>query len=623
MKASLIVRTLNEEKRVGVLLERIRQQSHRDLEVIVVDSGSTDRTLDIVEPQCDALERIHSRDFTFGYSINTGAARASGDIFVLISAHAYPVDDRWLERLLEPFEQPDVAMTFGRHIGVQETKFAERRDFERLFGAAHTQRHPLPFFANNANAAVRAALWRERPFDEYVSGLEDIEWARHFHQCGKRIVYVPSAAVHHVHEEVWPQVYNRYRREAMAARYMELDEPPMASPKARVALRRVAEDTASAIACRAWHHIPDSVRFRFEQWRGSRDGWKHHAILMPPKLREELFYSTVTNHGVMIQSPQTSALRTLPMPEVKPSDVLIRVAYTGICSTDLEVYEGSLGYYKEGRAQYPIVPGHEFSGVVAQVGANVTTVRIGDRVVGECVLSCRSCAACQHGSHTACEQRTEVGVMNRHGGYAKYLTLPSGYVHAIPDTLSLEKACLVEPLSVVLRGLRRLPNLGASPIHVGVLGAGPIGNFVAQVLALRGNVVTVFEHRQDRRDALTEIATVQGTIEDMQTFDVLVESTGRRDVLERVLRESRADATLLLFGFPYGEMSFNFEEIVAREKRIIGSVGGSAEDFESAIALLPQLQCEAMMQSVFPLVAYEEAWETHRQRTHLKVMLAL
>lgn len=617
---SLIIRTFNEEKRLRGLLEAIRTQTYEDREVILVDSGSTDRTVEIARPHCDTVLSIASRDFTFGYSLNVGCRAAHGDACVIISAHAIPTNAQWLAQLVSPFVDARVAMVYGRHIGSGPTKFSERIDFERYWGAADAPRHPFPFFANNANAAIRTARWQEHPFDEYLTGLEDIAWARTMMGRGYRVVYAADAAAHHIHEEAWPQVYQRYRREAVAARRLQLPAPPLCSPRPLALLSNIAHDVRAAQKLGVRPPLSEVLRFRYHQWAGTRSGWHRAEEVDLDRDRNALFFSGAKQDQVIIEAPRRVRLAQVPIPSVKPSEVLIRVAYTGVCSTDLEVYEGTLGYFRDGRARYPITPGHEFSGTVVRVGARVANVKPGDRVVAECVLSCRSCTFCAAGSYAACADRREVGVMNANGSYASYVVTPAMYVHRIPPELSLRAAALAEPLAVVLRGIRRLGER-AVRARAAVIGAGPIGNLAAQVLERRGVSVTVYNRSRERLTCLPESIARQTSLDDLAHADTIVEATGSADALQTALRRSRTDAAILLLGFPYGTFAHDFEDVVGNEKVIVGSVGGAAEDFKEALSLLPALVLEPFFQGVFPLAQFQRAWEAHRGRSCLKVML--
>src|SRR3989338_7877405 len=610
-RASIIIRTFNEEKHIGNLLDAIEKQEEHDYEMILVDSGSTDRTLEIARARCTKIIEISSRDFTFGYSLNKGCAAAQGEFLVVISAHAYPTDSKWLSSLLLPFRNKKVAMVYGRHIGAQTTKFSERRDFEMYFGSEEKKKHPLPYFANNANSAVRAALWKQFPFDEYLTGLEDIAWARKVIAKGYKVFYTPHAAAHHIHQESWPQVYNRYRREAIAARRISIPRPPFAVPGIRFLIERVLGDLAASAGHFSIKVLQEIFQFRYNQWKGTRQGWYRDNNLDLERERGALFFSGA-NMRVVVNDKNNARLEESPVPAIKPGDVLIKVAYTGVCATDLEVYEGTLGYYKAGRAQYPITPGHEFSGTVARVGVNVQGINIEDKVVGECVLSCRECAHCDSGSYAACKDRKEVGVMNYHGSYAQFIVLPALYVHKIPEGLDLKTASLAEPLAVVLRGIRRLGPRLKPESNCAVIGAGPIGNFAAQVLTKYGHRITVFNRREARLKHLAEIAQTRNTLEGLEQFDVIVEASGNHEALKTVLAHSRTDATILLLGFPYASMEYNFEQVVGQEKVIVGSVGGAREDFDAALTILPTLITSPFMQATFPLAEFDKAWEAHR-----------
>lgn len=220
-EVSVVVRTLNEARHLPALLDGIaRQTLPSRAEVVVVDSGSTDGTLQIARDRADKVVEIPPRDFSFGRSLNLGIRAASGRLIVIASAHTRPVDGQWLESLLEDLRRrSEVAMTYGRQIGAETSKFGEALDFDRFFGPAPREITDH-FFANNANSAIRRELWELVPFDEALPGLEDIAWARHWRRRGRAITYAHRAAIFHIHEETWPQVRSRYYREGQAARWI-------------------------------------------------------------------------------------------------------------------------------------------------------------------------------------------------------------------------------------------------------------------------------------------------------------------------------------------------------------------------------------------------------------------
>ncbi len=228
VETSIIIRTFNEEKHLGNLLDAIKKQSYKAYEIIVVDSGSTDRTLRIAEEHGVRIIKIESRDFTFGYSLNVGCRASVGKYLVFASAHVLPADTEWLASLVTSLRDEKVAMVYGRQRGNELSKFSERRDFERIFGTTPSSGNTLLTYANNANAGIKKTLWEKVPFDEYLFGLEDIDWARKVIQMGHFVRYEPKAVVYLIHEEQWYQVLNRYRREAIAAVRIGLSRPPQA-----------------------------------------------------------------------------------------------------------------------------------------------------------------------------------------------------------------------------------------------------------------------------------------------------------------------------------------------------------------------------------------------------------
>src|SRR3972149_2973888 len=215
MNCSIVIRAYNEEKYIGRLLEGIRQQTLKDVEIILVDSGSTDSTISIAESFAARIVRIPSDEFTFGRSLNFGVRAATGDFVVIASAHVYPVYPDWLESLLRLFEDEKVALTYGKQRGPASAKFSEQQVFHQWYPDVSQPRQPTAF-CNNANAAIRKSLWERNRYDESLTGLEDLAWAKWAKEQGGEIAYAAEAEIIHVHNETPHVVFNRYRREAMA-----------------------------------------------------------------------------------------------------------------------------------------------------------------------------------------------------------------------------------------------------------------------------------------------------------------------------------------------------------------------------------------------------------------------
>ena len=214
-QCSIVIRCHNEEQHIGRLLSGIMQQTVRDVEIIVVDSGSTDATLTIASRYPVKLLSIRPDEFSFGRSLNTGCQEASADFIVIASAHVYPVYRDWLEKLLAPFADPKVALVYGKQRGAGSTKYSEKQIFKKWFPEQSVPRQGHPF-CNNANAAIRRSLWSELPYNNELTGLEDLDWATRAMGNGYYIAYAAEAEVVHVHSETPLQTCNRYLREGMA-----------------------------------------------------------------------------------------------------------------------------------------------------------------------------------------------------------------------------------------------------------------------------------------------------------------------------------------------------------------------------------------------------------------------
>ena len=632
-ETSVVIRTFNEEKHLPGLLEALGRQSYRDFEIVVVDSGSQDRTRDIAASTADKLLRIDSRDFTFGYSLNAGISAASGKYVAIVSAHTIPVNEEWLGALVEPLRDEETAMSYGRQLGWTTSKFGEFQDLRRTFGARRRVLRPPRFFANNANSAIRRDLWQQRPFDETLPGLEDVDYAKYWMGHDYQVVYNPEAAVYHIHEENWRQVRRRYHREGVAAHWIRIKGRKHILFDGVRETGYMALDLGRVLGPFSHGIAPDKgllergrevVLFRVNKWIGTARGLLDGALMQSPAARERMFFDR-TSRAVVVHGPQRASLEEVGIPEIKPGDVLIRVAYEGVCATDLEIFDGTLGYYKDGIAKYPIVPGHELSGRVAAMGPNVNHLEDGDAVVVECIQSCGACDECRRSNWIGCPERAELGVIGNNGGYAQLVAVPSRFVHRLPPSMDLRRACLCEPLAVVLKGLKRLSRDWPDPREsksCAVVGAGPLGHLCARVLALWGHRVTVFDRNPLRRSYFEgSNIEVSDNLGRLAEFNVLIEVTGDPEALDTMLHRSAAGATILLLGLPYAHRQFTFESIVAYDKAVVGSVGSSSQEFEEAIRLLPELDLEPYLQCILPLDRFREGWENFRQRKHLKILL--
>jgi len=199
------------------------------------------------------------------------------------------------------------------------------------------------------------------------------------------------------------------------------------------------------------------------------------------------------------------------------------------------------------------------------------------------------------------------------------------YVHRVPEGVTLAQAALAEPLAVVLKGLRRLGSLpqGDRPRRCAVIGVGTIGHLAARILALRGHSVTAFDRQADRLAALQGTVATSTELAETGQFEWLVEATGSQEVLAALLQYASTGATLLLLGLPYSSQAFNFEQIVAFDRSVIGSVGSSGADFEAALAEIARIDTRPFLEQSYPLADFEKALAAARSHSRLKVMLTV
>ena len=290
MNCSIVIRAYNEEKHIGRLLEGIRQQTIRDVEIILVDSGSTDGTVPVAESFEARVVRIPSVEFTFGRSLNLGIQAATRELVVIASAHVYPVYPDWLEVLLRPFEQERIALTYGKQRGPETANFSEKQIYHQWYPDVSKPRQATAF-CNNANAAIRRGLWEKNPYNETLTGLEDLAWARWAKEQGHDIAYVAEAEVIHIHNETPQGVFNRYRREAMAFKKIYPEAHFNVYDFVRLTMMNIFSDVWHAAVERVlWKNIASIFWFRFMQFHGTRLGHRETGLITP-QLRETFYYA--------------------------------------------------------------------------------------------------------------------------------------------------------------------------------------------------------------------------------------------------------------------------------------------------------------------------------------------
>lgn len=288
--ASIIIRCYNEIEHIGRVLDMVGRQARNDYEIIVVDSGSTDGTLELVERQDVRLLHIAKEDFSFGRSLNMGCEAAAGEYLVFLSAHCYPIHEMWLEKLLEGFTAPEIAAVYGRQRGVPgKSPFSEQQILRRWFPDKSVIPQEEPFL-NNANCAVRRSVWEEHHYDEDLPGLEDVAWANEVTSKGWKVAYKADATVHHLHDESRSQTRHRYQREAITFQQVFPGEHFNLIDFTRLSVRNIVADWRAArrerVLARSW---ADIVGFRLAQFWGTYRGF-HTRWPASSELKKRFYY---------------------------------------------------------------------------------------------------------------------------------------------------------------------------------------------------------------------------------------------------------------------------------------------------------------------------------------------
>ncbi len=300
-----------------------------------------------------------------------------------------------------------------------------------------------------------------------------------------------------------------------------------------------------------------------------------------------------------------------PKPASGPDTALVRVSYAGICSTDLEILKGYMGFTG--------VPGHEFSGVVEDCGVKGL---IGKRVTGEINIGCGGCAWCVGGLANHCPNRGVLGILKKDGAFADYLTLPVKNLHLIPEEIADEEAVFVEPVAAAFEILEEVEITADK--RVCVLGDGKLGLIAAEVLKLTGCALTLAGRHREKLAIVEKmgIRVTDSTDKLARGFDVVVDCTGSAGGLGEALALVRPRGTVVLKTTVSKWEGVDLNRVVIDEITLVGSRCGP---FVPAIKAMAEgaVKVRPLISKVFPLEEGVEALEYASNRGALKVLLKM
>jgi alcohol dehydrogenase len=315
--------------------------------------------------------------------------------------------------------------------------------------------------------------------------------------------------------------------------------------------------------------------------------------------------------AVVLDADGTLSLRERPKPIVhgghgERDECVIRVSAAGICGTDLELLRGYAGFTG--------VPGHEFVGVVEDA-SSADSVWTGRRVAGEITVGCGRCSGCRAAGRGHCDVRSVVGIRNRDGAFAEYLSLPASNLHIVPDSVNDVTAVFIEPTAAACRVIEQVtiePGMAAA-----VVGAGRLGLLVAQVLRAHGAIVTVIVRSERSRSTAGALGLETADVESARTslarrFPLAVDATGDPAGLATAAALVQPRGTIVLKSTFHGETPIAFSPLVVDEVTLVGSRCGP---FDRAIDLLARgvVDVEPLVAGVYPLERFADAFARARQ----------
>jgi threonine dehydrogenase-like Zn-dependent dehydrogenase len=338
--------------------------------------------------------------------------------------------------------------------------------------------------------------------------------------------------------------------------------------------------------------------------------------------------------AIVIDKPNEIVLREVETPEPRPGEVRVRSVIAGVCRTDIDILTGALDTRW---VRFPVVPGHEWSGVVDAVGEGVTELEPGQRVVCEGNIGCMRCARCRAGDTHLCQRYDAVG-FTRSGGWGEYVVVPARVLHTLPDHVSFDAAALVEPGSCVVKALDRARIEPAET--VGVIGVGAMGALAIRIARLRSPATIIAYGLRDEElelartlgaDAVVNVAEQDAETETTSLvgggLDVVVETAGAVPAVELSTRLVREGGRIVLLGIAGHdrELTLPADRIPLRDLTVHGSVGYTTAAWAKMVGLLREdlVDLDPIVTHRFPLERFEDAFALMDERRGVVARIVL
>jgi len=332
-------------------------------------------------------------------------------------------------------------------------------------------------------------------------------------------------------------------------------------------------------------------------------------------------------------------VRDVDVPQISDTDILVKVAASSVCGSDVSIYEWKSGYqgyhWWDGSLALPVILGHEFSGQVVEVGSRVKKAAVGDRITASPLMPCGNCDMCLAGSSEFC-MNSIVGMLVN-GTYAEYVRLTAGAnIIKLPDNVSYEAASLIEPLAVALHAVE-LSSMKPGD-RAAVLGPGPIGLMVLQILKAAGaSLLMMAGTSADRKrlemaerlgaDIIIDVEKEDAVSKAIEAtggegLDFVFEATGNPATLPQALSMVGFRGQVVLLGMYSSPAQFNPVEVVTGSKSIIGALAYESQTWKRSVALLAKsiVAPEAMISHRLPLQEAEKGFKMAARKEAVKVV---
>jgi 2-desacetyl-2-hydroxyethyl bacteriochlorophyllide A dehydrogenase len=333
--------------------------------------------------------------------------------------------------------------------------------------------------------------------------------------------------------------------------------------------------------------------------------------------------------AVVFPEPESVNIESVLDPECAPDEVIVQVATCGLCGTDLHIYKN------EYMSDFPIIPGHEFSGSVVELGKRVTDLQVGDRVAVDPNLYCGHCDFCRDEKANHCLNWQGIGV-TRNGGFAEYVNVPARACYRVPDGLTPAQAAFIEPLSCVVHAMKRMRVYPADKILI--IGSGPMGLLLVQTLRHNGAAqIVVMEKQPDRLKLSGQMGATHtvtpgpdqaGKLRALAPygFDIVIDATGVPSVIEQAFAYLKPRGQFLVFGVTPKEAKIQISpyDVFQNDWTIIGSFA-LCYTFQPAIAWLESgvIDVTPLVSHTIPLAGFAEAFYQFEKGETLKVHVNL